>query len=76
MLIADVTIYLFDYRLLLLQVAHARNCKINKTIFENFINNYCKNIYTELISIERFIEIQKTFDLFLEQSLFKSQRQP
>ncbi|RZC37688.1 UPF0764 protein C16orf89 -like [Asbolus verrucosus] len=64
--------YMLTHKLLLLQLARARKCKMHPKILVTAIKKVCTTIYTETISVEYFVGLDEIFDLFLEQSrIFK-----
>ncbi|XP_044252684.1 UPF0764 protein C16orf89 homolog isoform X2 [Tribolium madens] len=61
--------YILTHKLLLLQVARVRQCKMSPKSLATAIKKVCAEIYTETISAEYFVGLEEIFDLFLEQSL-------
>ncbi|XP_076257181.1 UPF0764 protein C16orf89 homolog isoform X2 [Rhynchophorus ferrugineus] len=59
--------YILTHKLLILQVAKARNCIINEKIFKTQTQEICSTFYSKISEGEE--RIDDLFDLFLEQTL-------
>nr|XP_023023504.1 UPF0764 protein C16orf89 homolog [Leptinotarsa decemlineata] len=59
--------YILTHKLLLLQLAKARKCIINKEVYDQETKLLCSLIYAEIYNGDYFKELDETFDLFLEE---------
>ncbi|XP_057654113.1 UPF0764 protein C16orf89 homolog isoform X2 [Diorhabda carinulata] len=61
--------YLLTHKLLLLQLARARKCNINKEAYYNKTKELCSQIYSEVLSGDYFDVLDDMFDLFFEETI-------
>ncbi|XP_048520248.1 UPF0764 protein C16orf89 homolog isoform X1 [Dendroctonus ponderosae] len=61
--------YYLTHKLLLLQIARARNCWLSPATFQRQTREICSAIMSEIINANSNASIEEMFDLFLEQVL-------
>uniref|UniRef100_A0AAR5QDU4 Uncharacterized protein n=2 Tax=Dendroctonus ponderosae TaxID=77166 RepID=A0AAR5QDU4_DENPD len=61
--------YYLTHKLLLLQIARARNCWLSPATFQRQTREICSAIMSEIINANSKASIEEMFDLFLEQVL-------